>query len=364
MKNLRVRNKLLLGFGTVVLLMLIVAVMAIIGLRQLNDANDTLAEKTLVNTEYVWQMRRNLISEQRYELMALVEDDQSSLRGYLSNAQEEADKNVAVLEQYKQNYRVETSKVDQIVSNFQAMESYREQLTSLLSQGTAEANAEAFALFEDTFKPLQDTQAQLLTEIGQDQNTLAEAQVQSGTRTYTLLILTVVLVIVALVVSIVLLSWLLKAILTPLAEISNAAQALSKGQFDQDIAYESKDEFGQTCKSIQDSFGNLKTIISDLSLVLSSVSSGDLTVSTSTEFPGEMQEIERSMKQLLERLNESMGAIYEAASQVSMGANQVSDGAQALAQGTTEQARASQLLQTRCAILPANPQRLQKIRLR
>ena len=226
MKNLRVRNKLLLGFGTVVLLMLIVAVMAIIGLRQLNDANDTLAEKTLVNTEYVWQMRRNLISEQRYELMALVDDDQSAIKQYLSNAQKAADKNAAVLEQYKQNDRVETSKVDQIVSNFQAMESYRERLVSLLSQGTTEANAEAFALFEDTFKPLQDTQAQLLTEIGQDQNTLAEAQVQSGTRTYqSLLILTIVLVIVALVVSVVLLSWLLEAILTPLAEISNAAHA-------------------------------------------------------------------------------------------------------------------------------------------
>ena len=69
MKNLKVKNKLLLGFGIVLVLLLTISVAAIIGIQSINRQNDLLVEKTLANTEYVWELRRNVISEQRYELM-------------------------------------------------------------------------------------------------------------------------------------------------------------------------------------------------------------------------------------------------------------------------------------------------------
>lgn len=60
MKNLKVRNKLFLSFGILLVLMLGISLLSIWSLNALNKENDTLVEKTLANTEDVWEMRRNL----------------------------------------------------------------------------------------------------------------------------------------------------------------------------------------------------------------------------------------------------------------------------------------------------------------
>ena len=73
-----------------------------------------LVEKTLVNTELVWGMRRNIISEQRYMLMALSEEVPTDIKAYLEKAQDENDKTAALFEEYKMNYRVDKSKVDSL----------------------------------------------------------------------------------------------------------------------------------------------------------------------------------------------------------------------------------------------------------
>ena len=44
MKNLKVKNKLLLGFGIVLVLLLVISVAAIIGIQSINRQNDLLVE--------------------------------------------------------------------------------------------------------------------------------------------------------------------------------------------------------------------------------------------------------------------------------------------------------------------------------
>ena len=339
MKNLKVKSKLLLGFGILIFLMLGVSLSSVIGLRALNRENNTLIKKTLANTNYVWEMRRNLISEQRYELMAFAESDLGSIKNNLDMAQQEVDKNTSLLEEYKKNYRVDKSKVDQLEKLFEEEAAPRQKFMNLLSQGTETGNTEAYALFENEFKPLLDDQAQLLSDIGNEQISLAEAQTKKAAVTYyKTLAVTVGLIVIALVVSVIVIKKLVKGITAPLAEIENATNSLSRGDFDVQITYDSKDEFGKTCKNMQNSFSALKVIISDISAVLGALSKGDLTTGVSVEFPGQMREIAVSIQTLTANLNESMRSIQESANQISAGADQVSSGAQALAQGATEQA--------------------------
>ena len=278
MKNLKVKSKLLLGFGILIFLMLGVSLSSVIGLRALNRENNTLIKKTLANTNYVWEMRRNLISEQRYELMAFAESDLGSIKNNLDMAQQEVDKNTSLLEEYKKNYRVDKSKVDQLEKLFEEEAAPRQKFMNLLSQGTETGNTEAYALFENEFKPLLDDQAQLLSDIGNEQISLAEAQTKKAAVTYyKTLAVTVGLIVIALVVSVIVIKKLVKGITAPLAEIENATNSLSRGDFDVQITYDSKDEFGKTCKNMQNSFSALKVIISDISAVLGALSKGDLT---------------------------------------------------------------------------------------
>ena len=339
MKNLRVKSKLLLGFGVLIVLMLGVSLLAILGVNALHQENNTLINKTLANKDYLWEMRRNLMSEQRYELMAFAVEDPQAIKGYLDKAQEEVEKNSALLDQYKLNYRVDPGKINELDSCFKEEAKPREKTANLLKQGTEESIAEAFRIFEKELRPLLDKQADILADIGGDQDDLAHKQAEIGKKTYWgTLIITVCLLALALVISFIVISKIVKAIIPPLLEIENAAHALSRGDFDNCIGYESEDELGKTCRSIHESFEKLKSIISEISQVMGALSKGDLTVGLSMEFPGEMKEIETAVHKLIGNLNESMGAIYSSAGQIDAGANQVSSGAQALAQGATEQA--------------------------
>ena len=339
MKNLKVRNKLMIGFGVLLALMICVSSLSIWGLTALNKENDTLVDKTLANTEYVWNLRRNFISEQRYELMALEEDDLDSVRQYLKIAQQDADESAIILQEYKKNYRLDQSRLARLEAGFAAQEEPRKEIMELLILGTERAKGEAYRIFETEYKPLFDELAQVLLEIGDDQVEYAQAQQDQATLTYKLtLIVTISVIIIALIVSLIVAAKLVKLITGPLAEIKVATASLSQGNFDANITYDSLDELGETCNSMRENFAVLKKIISDISSVLGALSKGDLTVQTSMNFPGELHEIEVSIHTLIKNLNEAMGAIQASANQINSGADQVSSGAQALAQGATEQA--------------------------
>ena len=345
MKDLKVRTKLLLGFGVMFVLLLVISVAGIIGTRSINRETDTLVEKTLVNTELLWGMRRNMVSEQRYLLMALSEEDPTDCKAYLQKAQDETNKNAALFEEYKTNYRVDKSKVDSLEDAFSAQAEPMSKVRNLLSLGTAEGNAQAFALFENELKPRQDDTVSLLIDIGNDQSALADQTAKNTTDMYHLVVaLVVALAVGALVISSLVMWKLLRSITVPLSEIEQATHALSKGDFSVDLSYDSADEFGNTCRSMGESFAQLKSIIADISRVLSVLSDGNLTVGPSVAYPGEMNEIKNSIEKLSQKLNLSFGEIVGAADQISAGAEQVSTGAQALAQGATEQASSVQEL--------------------
>lgn len=365
MKNLKVKNKLSLGFGLILGLLLVISVTAIVGIQSINRQNDLLVEETLANTEYVWELRCNAISEQRYELMAFAEENLSDIKDYLSQAQQEAEKTLSLLEEYKKNYRGEKSKVDRLEDCLSAQVEPRSRVQELLSKGTAEANTQAFAIFKNEFKPLLDEAAELLIDIGYEQTSMAVEQTTRATNLYHLiLVITVVLVLAALLISALIVWKLLKSITVPLFEIEQATHALAKGDFSTGLSYDSTDEFGNACKSMQESFTALKSIIADINSVLGALSNGNLAVGTSVVYPGEMQEIESSIEKLIQKLNLSFGEIRGAADQINAGAEQVSNGAQALAQGSTEQASSVEELAASIAEIShqvqANSQNAQK----
>lgn len=337
LKDLKVQDKLFVSFGSIMILMVCISLLSILGLRELNAGNELLVNKTLANTDYVWEMRRNLISEQRWGLMALVEDDLGTISKYLEAAQKDEKKNIELMELYKQNSRIDEDKLKQLEVIMEEQAQARGEIVRLLESGEQESARKAFGLFETELKPLQDRNAELLMEIGEEQHKLADRQAEKEMNTYYfILTITIVLVVAAAFISIGIICRLVKVITEPLEELENAAYALSQGDFNTQITYESADELGRTCKILQDSFGELKNIISEISQVLGELGNGNLAADISVKFPGEMEAIEASIHKLVKNLNESMSLIYLSANQVNAGAEQISGGAQSLAEGAME----------------------------
>ncbi|MCL2030115.1 MAG: methyl-accepting chemotaxis protein [Oscillospiraceae bacterium] len=99
-----------------------------------------------------------------------------------------------------------------------------------------------------------------------------------------------------------------------------------------------KDEIGRTIAACAAFVGR----ITDVGKVLDRVSDGDLTAEL--KLLSERDSIGAALKKMTDNLNDMFAEIDSSSSQVAIGAGQVASGSQALAQGTTEQASAMEQL--------------------
>ena len=126
----------------------------------------------------------------------------------------------------------------------------------------------------------------------------------------------------------------------PLEEIEIAANKMSKGDFDIDITYESKDELGKLSDSMRKMSQNINLIIKDTVIVLEKVSNGNFDVEPEAEYVGIFEYIEKSLNKITNDLSDTILQINESSNEVQATSQQVASGAQMLSQGTTEQAAA------------------------
>lgn len=284
-------------------------------------------------------MRRNLVSMERYLLLAAHSEDGNEINACLKIKAQDWERLNEVYSSFLKNYRVSKEKVEKLSNILQAVAEVEKEITELIRLNTEAEYEKAILVFTDKYKPMSDECASILTDIGNEQAELSKREIQKSVAIYRrMIVYAVCSVILALAGSMIVSRKLMNAITKPLDEIEHAAYALSQGDFSTQITYESKDEFGKTCKSMQKSFGELKRIITEISAKLGSLSAGNLAISVSRTFPGELREIEVSIDSLVKKLNASFREIEASASQINAGADQVSSGSQALAQGAAEQA--------------------------
>ena len=138
--------------------------------------------------------------------------------------------------------------------------------------------------------------------------------------------------------------YLKKTVSAPLAEITQVAGRLEKGDLGLTsgqeivISVHSNDEVGDLAQIFRETIQRLRSYIGEISGVLDSIASGDLTNSIQQDYVGDFASIKRSLDGIENNLNNTMGQIKTSAEQVSAGSEQVSNSAQSLAQGATEQA--------------------------
>jgi methyl-accepting chemotaxis protein len=151
----------------------------------------------------------------------------------------------------------------------------------------------------------------------------------------TLIVLLSVGALAALVLStVLLLSWSLR----PIQDIILLAENLKNGKLDTDIEAKSNDEFGHLTVVFRETSLVLKAYISEISLVLASMASGNMRVAIERKYVGDFAPIQISLQEISDSLNHTLSTIGIAADQVNAGAEQVAAGAQALASGASEQA--------------------------
>ena len=154
------------------------------------------------------------------------------------------------------------------------------------------------------------------------------------------------LLILAVLIAVGIMAVLIKGLTRPIYELEETAKAISTGNINNTITYESRDELGVLADSFRKTCEGLSAVIQDLSYLMNEMAKGNFAIRTKAEnfYVGDFQPILLSIREMNRNLSSTLLRIDEASDQVASGSDQVSSGAQGLSQGATEQASAVEQL--------------------
>ena len=159
--------------------------------------------------------------------------------------------------------------------------------------------------------------------------------------------------VIVVIISIIIMSiFVRRCVSSPLAKLTTLAQRMEQGDLGIQssqaltVTIRSNDEIGYLTHIFQNMITRLKGYIGEISVTLSSISDGNLTVETTQNYVGDFVSIKKSLDAILKKLNHTMSQIMESTDYVSSGADQMSSGAQSLSQGSVEQASTVEGLET------------------
>ena len=147
-------------------------------------------------------------------------------------------------------------------------------------------------------------------------------------------IFTGIVAVISAIITIVIATFLIKAIDKNVGQFYEAAKVIAMGRVDVNLVRYHDDEFG----ALVDEYTKVVDNIKYQSQVAEEVSNGNLTITVNPKSPEDL--LGNSMKKLVEDNLHVLSNISEVGSQVTISASQVASASQALAQGSTEQASA------------------------
>ena len=134
------------------------------------------------------------------------------------------------------------------------------------------------------------------------------------------------------------------SIITPLSEIEEVAKELSRGNLHIQLEYRSDNEMGKLAHNLRKSIRVLGSYVDDITRAMSEFVNGNFTVQPEVEWNGDFITILDAFMSFEKTMAETITGIQVVAEQVGSGAGQVSDSSMDLAQGATDQASVTQEL--------------------
>ncbi len=335
MKNLKIRTKLLVSFGIVLILTVIVSIFSILQLRKANSNLDEFMEGAVAADDAVKSCRiaTFIAAKDVRDMIIAGQTDASKLQAIEEN---EATIKANLEEIHKLNIldKDEVTKLENTLTQWMGV---AEDIIARLKAGDAMGAAE---LTRTQCSPALDeviSEINVLIENSASirAKTLSDSVKSTNISMIVLLCMTVGAILFAMIIC----ARVTRTIVYPVHQVENAMEGLAKGKMSQELEYESLDEFGSLVSSVRDTCQGLEDVVQDLTRLLDQMSAGNFDLFTEDNiYKGDFEPLLRSIRKMNRSLSDTMRQINDASDQVASGADQVSSGAQALSQGATEQA--------------------------
>ncbi len=341
MKNLSISMKLIVGFGIVLILMLLSIVLSAYSITGIGEQVELYGNYTLPNTSSTWSIRRDMLSVERYLLQAMQEDSQDKVEEYLTLAGNEGTHLRDTITAFSKNQSDNSldKQIADLNGTLDETASIRQRIADLLDNKTQENTAAAYRIFEEQYVPSFDKAADIAVDLFDDGNKRAQTQKATAEKDRDMAwILLISAFAASLVITIIVIIAIRSSILKPVKEIEGVYNEMAKGNMKVQIRYDSRDELGKMARNIRKTNTMLSSYIHDISDKLGQMSNGDMRIRVDLDYIGDFAAIKQAIQNTASALNHTLLTINTASEQVSSGSSQVSSGAQALAAGSTEQA--------------------------
>ncbi|MCM1330238.1 MAG: methyl-accepting chemotaxis protein [Ruminococcus sp.] len=345
MKNLKISQKLLVGFGTVILLMIIVVWLAISTLSSLGGIVDTLYNEAVQRVMLADDINLKTQEMAKNLLHAIGKaEDSEYVATYFAQAEECYQQVLDDLENLDANMGGDAGEVLNMRTCMDNIWRSYQDYTETASHGDI---AEAIEEYDEDMTPnilglynaAQDVRSDAIQN-AQDQFDSSENYINMGR------IISIAVAVAAIVIAIGMALYITKIIVSGVTQVRDAALRMAGGDFDVKVHYNSKDEIGELTDDMRTLAGRTKAIIEDIDYILAELKSGNLRVTSKDMglYVGTFESIIISLRSFRTDLNHTMEKITVSSDQVASGSEQVALGAQSLSQGATEQASSIQEL--------------------
>ena len=146
-----------------------------------------------------------------------------------------------------------------------------------------------------------------------------------------------IMIPVIIVISAVVCMVIIKKCFKPLADVSTAAQQMTRGDLSVSFSYNADDEIGAVCRIIEQTNAVLKSYVDDISEHLSEMANGDFSRNITLDYVGDFAPIKTSLNNILESLNGVLSNITHATDAIFDGAENISHSANHLAESAALQ---------------------------
>lgn len=338
MRNIKIAGKLIIGFGAVLLFLMINVILAALGLTSVAGNFTSFHDEAYLNTREIDGAELDLQEAAKNIAVSILEDDMSDIQSRLGTVEElfaDIDERFTYL---KANYDGDMNDIHEVEEQAIVIRSVYEELKPLLISGQ---DTEAYALFEEKIIPAFLTMREDIDTVSEFLGTQATTSYAEAQRSInSTIIFMVILGVIAVIIGVLFALYITSSITKGVREIEAATHELVRGNFHSTVNYVGKDEIGSLANGVREVCTCLNAVISDIDMVLKEAAHGNFQVKSGDDsiYVGALSGIHDSMLYFIAKMNEAMTKINTASEQVAAGSDQVSSGAQALSQGAMEQA--------------------------
>ena len=341
-ENVSVSKKLYFGYGFVIALMVLIAIMALnamISLRK-NFVDYINGVDKAYNAVESIRLDINIAARNLRE-MALQNDSESyeSYKQTIDEKMENIDEQLKILEN---SGLIEDELYGKYVNAVNTWKSIGYSIIDEMEDGDIEGARDR--ILTECSPALQE-QITLAKEMNSVLDEELEGTFQKNNLYFYLTLpFMIIMPIVSIILAKVIGNKIVISIITPLSEIEEVAKELSRGNLHIQLEYRSDNELGKLAHNLRKSIRVLGSYVDDIARAMSEFANGNFVVQPEVEWNGDFITILDAFMSFEKTMAETITGIQVVAEQVGSGAGQVSDSSMDLAQGATDQASVTQEL--------------------